>query len=245
MSAESPSNPRRAFETTHWSLVLSAGGPASVESKQALEKLCRAYWYPLYAHIRRKGYSATDAEDLIQEFFTRLLSRNFLNVADRNRGTFRSFLLGSLEHFLVREWTKARAQKRGGGQIIVSLEGMDAESRYLAEPKHEMTAERIFDRRWALTLLDAAMARLREECAAAGKADLLGKVGNALSGDRGDGSYAAIAAELNTSEGAVKVAVHRLRKRFGELVREEIAQTVTTSEEIDQELRALFAAFRG
>jgi RNA polymerase sigma-70 factor (ECF subfamily) len=244
MSAEFPHRVARAFQTTHWSTVLAAGDTASAESKQALERLCRAYWYPLYAYVRRKGYSVSDAADLIQEFFIRLLSRGFLTVADRNRGKFRSFLLGSLEHFLAREWTKARAQKRGGGQAILSIDGTDAEHRYLAEPAHELTAERIFDRRWAIALLDEVMVRLHDECAASGKGALFGKVARSLSGER-ESPYADIAAELGMTEGALKVAVHRLRKRFGELVRTEIANTVTTSDEIDEELRDLLNAVRG
>src|SRR4029078_12609899 len=148
---------------------------------EALENLCRTYWYPLYAYVRRKGYPAEDAQDLTQEFFTRLLGRNYLSVADRNRGKFRSFLLGSLEHFLAREWTKARAQKRGGGQPILSLDELQAEKRYLLEPAHELTAEKMFDRRWATTLLEQAMARLREECRANAKGDLFARVAPLLS----------------------------------------------------------------
>src|SRR5437764_9508596 len=160
------------FATTHWSVVLSAGQGASTEANRALETLCRAYWYPLYAYVRRKGYDAHAAQDLTQEFFTRLLARNYLSVADRNRGKFRSFLLGWLEHFLAREWTKAHAQKRGGGQASFSFDEVDAENRYRLEPAHELTPEKIFDRRWATALLDQAMARLREECLTSQKGDL-------------------------------------------------------------------------
>ena len=181
---------------------------------------------------------------MTQEFFARLLARNYLSVADRNRGKFRSFLLGSLEHFLAREWTKAHAQKRGGGQAVLSLDETDAENRYLLEPAHELTAEKIFDRRWATTLLDQAMSRLREECVANHKGDLFGKVESFLSGEKGEASYADIAAALKMSEGAIKVAVHRLRQRYGELVRAEIAQTVATPEEADEELHYLFTVLR-
>ncbi len=232
------------FATTHWSAVLAAGGASSPGSQEALEKLCRAYWYPLYAYVRRKGYDAHDAEDLTQEFFARLLARNFLRVADRSKGKFRSFLLGSLEHFLAREWTKSHAQKRGGGRAILSLDETDAEDRYRLEPAHELTAEKIYNRRWATTLLDHAMSRLREECAANRKGDLLGKLETFLSGERGETSYADIAAALATSEGAIKVAIHRLRQRYGELVRVEVAQTVSTSEEADEELQFLFSVLR-
>ena len=232
------------FATTHWSVVLSAGQGASTEANQALETLCRAYWYPLYAYVRRKGYDAHVAQDLTQEFFARLLSRKYLSVADRQKGKFRSFLLGSLEHFLAREWTKAHAQKRGGGKTVLSLDETDAENRYLLEPAHELTAEKIFDRRWATTLLEQAMSRLREECVANHKADLFGTVESFLSGEKGEACYADVAAALKMSEGAIKVAVHRLRQRYSELVRAEIAQTVATPEEADEELRYLFTVLR-
>jgi RNA polymerase sigma-70 factor (ECF subfamily) len=232
------------FATTHWSVVLEAGQSVSKEANQALENLCRTYWYPLYAYVRRKGYDAHAAQDLTQEFFARLLARNYLSVADRKRGKFRSFLLGCLEHFLAREWTRAHAQKRGGGQPLFSLDETDAENRYLREPAHELTAEKIFDRRWATTLLDQAMARLREECLASQKGELFEKTQNYLSGERGEASYADLAVSLGMSEGAIKVAVHRLRQRYGELVRDEIAQTVATPGEVDEELRYLFAVLR-
>ena len=243
-NATGPAAATAQFLTTHWSVVLAAREPDAPQATAALEKLCRAYWYPLYAYVRRKGYDAHDAQDLTQEFFARLLARNYLNVADRNKGKFRSFLLGSLEHFLAREWTKAHAQKRGGGQTVFSLDEVDAENRYLLEPACELTADRIFDRRWATTLLNQAMARLREECMANHKADLFTKVEGLLSGEKGEASYSEIAVALNMSEGAIKVAVHRLRQRYGELVRDEIAQTVNNPEEVDEELRYLFAVLR-
>jgi RNA polymerase sigma-70 factor (ECF subfamily) len=234
----------RNFATTHWSLVLAAGDAKSSQAKEYLEKLCRTYWYPLYAYVRRKGYQPDDARDLTQEFFARLLARNYLSVADRNRGKFRSFLLASLEHFLAREWTKARAQKRGGGKAVGSLDMMDAEDHYLLEPSHELTAEKIFDRRWATTLLDQAMSQLRRECMDSGKGELFAKVEGSLSGQPSDATYAEIAVALDKSEGAIKVAVHRLRQRYGELVRAELAQTVAAPEEADEELKYLFAVLR-
>src|SRR6266568_7055222 len=161
-----------AFATTHWSIVLAAGRGDSPQASEALAQLCRAYWYPLYAYVRRKGYSAPDAQDLTQAFFARLLARNYLSVADRNKGKFRSFLLGSLEHFLAREWTRAHAQKRGGGQPLFSFDEVDAENRYRLEPAHDLTASNIFDRRWATTLLEQAMARLREDYEARDKRNL-------------------------------------------------------------------------
>jgi RNA polymerase sigma-70 factor (ECF subfamily) len=232
------------FRTTHWSMVLAAGDAHQPGGAEALEKLCRTYWYPLYAYVRRKNYESHDAQDLTQEFFARLLARNYLSVADRKKGKFRSFLLGSLEHFLAREWTRSHAQKRGGGQPLFSLDELDAENRYLLEPAHELTAERIFDRRWATTLLEQAMIRLREECSANGKGALFEKTQDFLSGDKTEASYVEVAASLNMSEGAVKVAVHRLRRRYGELVRAEIAQTVTNPQEEDEELQYLFAVLR-
>ncbi len=247
---ESPSFPEpadalpRVFATTHWSLVGAAGDAKSPHAMEALEKLSRSYWYPLYVYVRRKGYSADDAQDLTQEFFARLLGRNYLSVADRNKGRFRSFLLGALEHFLAREWTKAHAQKRGGGKAFLSLAETDAENRYLMDPAHDLTPEKIYDRRWATTLLAQAMSRLREECAASHKCDLFDKVECLLSGEKSEASYAEIAAALNMSEGAIKVAVHRLRQRYGELVRDEIARTVAGPEEAEEELRYLFNVLR-
>jgi DNA-directed RNA polymerase specialized sigma24 family protein len=241
------SNPTHAlaiFATTHWSLVLKAGQDDSTSVSEAMAELCRTYWYPLYAYVRRKGYDAQDAQDLTQEFFSRLLARNYLSVADRSKGKFRSFLLGSLEHFLAREWTKAHAQKRGGGEAVFSLDAVDAENRYLLEPATELTAEKIYDRRWATTLLEQAMAQLSAECLADHKAELFAKLRGFLSGEKGDVSYAEVGPSLNMSEGAVKVAVHRLRQRYGELVRNQIVQTVSTPEEVDAEVRYLVALLR-
>ena len=234
----------RVFPTTHWSVVLAAGDTKSPQAREALEKLCRAYWYPLYAYVRRKGYHAEDSQDLTQEFFVRLLARNFLSVADRSKGRFRSFLLGSLEHFLAREWTKAHAKKRGGGQRPRSLDELDAEGRYLREPAHGLTPESLFDRRWATTLLETAMNKLREECIDARKGDLFERVKGHLSGEKGEGSYAEVAGALQMSEGAIKVAVHRLRRRYGEMIRAEVAQTVGGPEEVEEELLYLLNALR-
>lgn len=232
------------FTTTHWSVVLEAGQDGSTSASQAMARLCQTYWYPLYAYVRRKGYDAADAQDLTQGFFAKLLARNYLNVADRNKGKFRSFLLGSLEHFLAREWTKAHAQKRGGRQTVLSLDEVNAEGRYLREPVDDFTAEKIFDRRWATTLLEQAMLGLREECRVEGKSDLFKKLEGHLSGEKGEASYAEVATSLGLSEGAVKVAVHRLRQRYGELVRTEIARTVATQAEADEELHYLAALLR-
>jgi RNA polymerase sigma-70 factor (ECF subfamily) len=235
---------RAAFGTTHWSVVLEAGQKDSSGASAAMAQLCDTYWYPLYAYVRRKGYPAPDAQDLTQEFFARLLARNHVGVADRRKGKFRSFLLGTFEHFLAKEWRRAHAEKRGAGQPLFSLDAMDAENRYLIEPADELTPERIFDWRWAETLLSQATVRLRAECQAEGKALLFEKTEPLLSGDGAVGSYAEIAAALGMNEGAFKMAVHRLRRRYGELVRAEIAQTVSTLEAVEEELRYLFAVLR-
>jgi RNA polymerase sigma-70 factor (ECF subfamily) len=209
-----------------------------------MAQLCNAYWYPLYAYVRRKGYPPTDAQDLTQEFFARLLARNYVTAADRQKGKFRSFLLGTFEHFLAKEWRRAHAEKRGGGRTDFSLDELDAENRYLLEPAHELTPAKIFDRRWATTLLDQAMARLAQECEAGRKGDLFTAVKPVLSGDSPGVSYAELARSLNTTEGALKVAVHRLRQRYGELVRAEIAQTVADPKDVGQELQELLTALR-
>src|SRR5262245_16683935 len=175
---------RAAFATTHWSVVLEAGESHSPKASDALARLCQTYWYPLYAYVRRKGHDVHDAQDLAQEFFTRLLARNYLSVTDRNKGKFRSFLLGSLEHFLAREWTKAHAQKRGGGKTVLFFDETDAETRYLLEPPAELTAQKIFDRRWATTLLEQAMSRLRRECVDNHKGELFAKVEILISGEK-------------------------------------------------------------
>jgi RNA polymerase sigma-70 factor (ECF subfamily) len=235
---------RAVFATTHWSVVVDAGHPDSPQASEALAQLCDTYWYPLYAYVRRKGYPSPDAQDLTQEFFARLLAGNYVGSADQRKGKFRSFLLGALEHFLAKEWRRAQAQKRGGGRTLASLDAMDAEKRYLLEPVDELTAERIFDCRWADTVLGQAMTRLREECQAEGKALLFEKAEPLLSVDGAGEAYMVIATSLSMNEGAFKMAVHRLRRRYGELVRAEIAQTVSTAEAVEEELRYLQAVLR-
>jgi len=231
------------FATTHWSVVLSAADTAAPGADEALEKLCRTYWYPLYAYVRRKGYSSHDAEDLTQGFFAQLLERQSIRQV-RGEGKFRSFLLGALEHFLANEWNRARREKRGGQCTFISLDEAAPESRYQLEPVEELTAEKIYDRRWAMMVLEQALKNLRQECAAAGKQRLFEELKPILSGDKTDAPYAEISARLSMSEGALKVAAHRLRERYGELVRQEIAQTVTNQSEMEEELRHLFAALR-
>jgi RNA polymerase sigma-70 factor (ECF subfamily) len=246
VSANSNSEAGRAvFASTHWSVVVDAGQNDSPKASEAMAQLCRAYWYPLYAYVRRKGYSAPDAQDLTQGFFAWLLARNYVSGADRQKGKFRSYLLGTFEHFLAREWRRAHAEKRGGGQAVFSLDETDAENRYLLEPAHELTPAKMFERRWATTLLEQAMRRLEEECRAGSKGALFDKVKELLSANAGESSYAEIAFSLGMTEGALKVAVHRLRHRYGELLRLEVAQTLASAEDIDEELRELFAVLRG
>lgn len=229
------------FATTRWSLVLAAGRRASPEADRALAALCGTYWYPLYAFARRRGLDAEEARDRTQGFFARLLETEGLAAADRSRGRFRSFLLASFSHFLANEWDRRRARKRGGGRPTLALDFASGESRYGSEPSHDATPERLFERRWALALLDRALGRLEAEYRAAGKADLFDALRPALAGDRGT-PYAELAARLGTTEGAVKVAAHRLRGRCREAVRAEIAETVATEADIDDELRHLFEA---
>jgi RNA polymerase sigma-70 factor (ECF subfamily) len=222
-------------------VVLTAGRPDTTRAPAALEKLCRTYWYPLYAYVRRRGQSAVDAQDLTQAFFARLLERNWVGDADRERGRFRTFLLTAMSRFLADEWDKVRAQKRGGGQAHVPLQLDAAETRYGLEPADESTPEQSYERRWALTLLETVLHRLREEYAQAGRGELFAQLNPCLTGDRDSLPYAELGARLGMNEGAVKVAVHRLRKRYRELLRAEIAQTMTETENVDDELRHLFS----
>ena len=229
------------FVTTQWSVVLAAGNAGSAGADDALARLCRMYWYPLYCYVRRRGREAEDAKDLTQEFFARLLKRNWLGRADRERGRFRSFLLGAMNHFLADEWDKARAQKRGGGVAAVPLEITTAETRFAHEPADPSTPEQNFERRWALTLLEEVLQRLRAEYEAEGRAELFALLHPCLVGDRTEQPYAELARRLGSTEGTVKAAVHRLRQRYRGLLREEIAQTVAEPAEVDDELRHLFA----
>lgn len=229
-----------AFVTTHWSVVLAARDKDSPQSAEALEELCRAYWYPLYAFVRRQGHSPHDAQDLTQEFFARLLRKDYLQVVAREKGRFRSFLLVALRRFLLNEWDRNCAQKRGGGQTLVSLDTSMAESRYQTEPSPALSPDRIYERRWALTLLDRTLARLRQEFTRLGKSQEFDRLKACLAADRGGIDYASAATDLGLSEGAARVATHRLRKRFRELFREEIAHTVSV-EELEDEIRHLMA----
>jgi len=232
----------QAFVTTHWSVVLTAGRRDTARARDALARLCQTYWHPLYAYVRRVGHSPHDAQDLTQEFFARLLEKNFLAGADESRGRFRSFLLASLKHFLANEWHKAQAQKRGGGQIPLSIDFDAAETAVHFEPADTTTADKIYERRWALTLLDCVLRRLREEFVRDGKEKLFEQLKPTLTEASRSVPYAEIARRLDTTEGAVKVAVHRLRQRYREVLRAEIADTVASPGEVEDELRNLFAA---
>jgi RNA polymerase sigma factor (sigma-70 family) len=230
------------FQTTRWSIVRTAGLRSSPGARDALATLCQTYWYPLYAYIRRKGYGSEDAQDLTQGFFAWLLEKNLAGKADRERGKFRSFLLTSFDHFLAKEWRRAGTQKRGGGRVVLSLDLAAGERRFSLEPTDELTAERIFERRWALTLLEETLARLREEFAERQKLEVFEQLKPHLGSELSSVPYRQIAEALGKTEGAVKVAVHRLRERCRELLRAEIAQTVSSAEEVDEELRHLFTA---
>ena len=227
------------FATTRWSVVLAAGQGAGLGAAEALETLCRSYWYPLYAYVRRQGHGVQDAEDLTQEFLARFLARQYLQRADPCRGRFRAFLIQSLKHFLVNEWARARAAKRGGAQTPHSLDAPAMEERYQAEPADEQSPDRLYEKRWAITMLERVVERLRGEFATAGKAALFEQLKDVLWGEKHALSYAQLGAEAGLSEGALKVAVHRLRRRYRELLREEVSQTVASEAEIDNELRHL------
>jgi RNA polymerase sigma factor (sigma-70 family) len=232
------------FLTTQWSMVLAAGGSAPDDATQAsaLATLCELYWYPLYAFVRRRGYDPDAAQDLTQAFFARVIEKSYLRTASPERGRFRSFLLGSLKHFLANEWDHARARKRGGGHIVLPLdvELGDGENRYRLEPVDDETPEHLFERQWALALLARVLARLREEHEQAGKVAQFDVLKPILTGEPIDETYAQLGERLGMSDGAVKVAVHRLRRRMRVLLEEEIARTVADPREADDELRHLF-----
>jgi len=227
------------FPTTRWTLVVAAGDPRRKEARSALVSLCENYWYPLYAYLRRRGYPADQAQDLTQGFFIRMLEGRYLDRADPEKGRFRSFLLSSLKFFVADEEDRDRARKRGGGQLV-PLEFSSGEERYQREPGHDETPERIFERRWALSVLDRVVERLHEEFVQHGRPEHFERLKIFLLG-QSDAPYAALAREMNTSEGALKVAIHRLRKRYRELFRQEIADTVADPAEVESELRYLAA----
>lgn len=230
------------FPQTRWSVVLQARRETSALSEAALETICRSYWYPLYAHVRRCGHSPHDAQDLTQEFFCRLLEKKWLDTADREKGRLRTFLIVALKNFMAKEWRRASAQKRGGGEIHVPMDTAFAESRYAASSSTNLRPDDVFDQQWALTLIDLTLERLRNEFMAAGKPDDFEALKTCLMSARGSIDYPGVAQRLGMSEGATRVAVHRIRKRFREVYREEITQTLSNGEELDTELRHLAEA---
>lgn len=236
---------RPAFVTTHWSVVLAAGRTDTTRAHEALAHLCDTYWYPLYAYARRRGHSPEDAQDSTQEFFARLLAGNWVGDADRAKGRFRTFLLTALNRFLNNEWDRARAQKRGGCVVVVPYDTTVAESRYDAEANNALAPDRLYDRQWAMTLLERALTRLESEQQRSGRAAEFAALSPALTAERGDIPYDTLATQLGLSEPAARMAVHRLRKRFREVFREEIAQTVAQPGEMEEEIRHLLAALAG
>ena len=224
------------FPTTRWNLVVAAGDPHRKDARSALVSLCESYWYPLYAYLRRRGHPAEQAQDLTQEFFVRLLEGRYLDRADPHKGRFRSFLLSSLKFFVADEGDRQRAQKRGAGAVV--LQFASGEDRYQREPGHDETPERIFERRWALSVLDRVVERLRSEFVQHGRPEHFERLKVFLLG-QSDAPYVSLAREMNTSEGALKVAIHRLRKRYRELFRQEIADTVVDPADVESELQHL------
>ena len=227
------------FPVTRWTVVLAASGTPSPESAAALERLCSSYWYPLYAFVRRSGHSPPDAEDLTQGFFERLLEQNWIADADRHKGRFRTFLLVAMKRFLAKEWDKAKTLKRGGEVRFVSLQLDAAETRYTREPADTRTAEQLYEKQWALTLLESVFSRVREDYARDGKEALFHTLEPCLVGSRETQPFAALGAELGMTEGAVRMAVCRLRERYRECLKAEIAHTVASAAEVEEELRHL------
>ncbi len=235
---------RDIFVTTHWSVVLTAGKNDTTRAQNALARLCRIYWRPLYAYVRRRGYQPADAEDLTQAFFARLLERNDVATVSPDRGRFRSYLLAAMNHFLSDEWDKARAQKRGGGRVI-EMDSAMAEAIHAREDRDVLTPEALFDRRWAITVLEEVHERLRREHEREGKGAQFDALRFSLMGERSAVPYAELTEKLGMSEGAVKVAVHRLRQRYRSVLRELIAETVSSPDEVEDELRYLVQVLTG
>lgn len=231
--------PSPIFATTHWSEVLQASHGDSPLARKALEDLCRTYWFPLYAYARGLGQDQQSAEDMTQEFFRRMLEKSYLSIADRRRGKFRWFLLTAFKCFLANEWDRARAKKRGGGQSPLSLDALSAEQRYQLEPADTTSPELIFEKRWALTLLEVARERLRAQYTTEGKADRFEQLEGSLPGEENSPTYAHIGRELGLSEPAVKAEAHRMKRRYGELLRQEVAKTVADPGEVEEEIRHL------
>src|SRR5262245_28585690 len=240
--AERAGAQRQWFTTTHWSVVLAAGHDSSPGAQEALEKLCRTYWYPLYAYVRQRGHTPQDAQDLTQEFFLRLLDKHYLADVDPSKGKFRSFLMVAVNHFLANEWDRANAAKRGGRVAFIAFEEAPAEQRYALELVTDASPEKVFERRWAMVVLNRVLAHLREEFAQAGRTEQFESLKIFLTGEKPSVSYAEVAVRLHTTEAALKMAVKRMRQRCAQLLREEIAHTVDSPEQVEEEIRCLFAA---
>jgi len=236
-----PLRQNQVFATTRWSVVISAGRDSSPDSKRALESLCETYWYPLYAYVRRRVPDVSEAQDLTQAFFAELLEKNYVGSATPERGRFRAFLLTAFKHFLSKEWEKAKAQKRGGGRAPIPLDFESADSSFRIEPASGLTAEQFYDQQWAITLLGRIMERLEAELKRAGKAKQFEELKGFIIGDHAGTTHSQAAAKLNMTEAATKKAGSRMRRRYRELLREEIAQTVAGQDEVDNEIRNLFA----
>jgi RNA polymerase sigma-70 factor (ECF subfamily) len=230
------------FRTTRWNLVEAAGHADSTRGREALDDLCRVYWPPLYGFVRHRGYSPEDAQDLTQEFFVRLIARHDLCRADAAKGRFRSFLLVSMQHFLANEWDHAHRMKRGGGAVALSIDANEAEASYASESPDRRTPERLFERRWALSLLNRVVHDLRADYVSRGNVALFDELKGTLSGELSSMTDAAVGARLQLSVGAVKIAAHRLRARYRQRLRAEVARTVVNADEVDDELRFLLAA---
>jgi RNA polymerase sigma-70 factor (ECF subfamily) len=229
------------FATTRWSMVLAAGRRSSPDADQALETLCETYWFPLYAYARRRVSQPSDAQDSTQSFFATLLERDYVRQAAPERGRFRAYLLTAFQHFLSKEWDKAKAQKRGGGRLPIRLDFSEGESRWQLEPCSQLTADQLYERQWALAVLNRVMERLADEMAAAGKATHFSLLKDFMIGEHGEQTYEDVAPKLETTPAAAKMAASRMRRRYRQLLREEIAQTVASPDEVDEEIRDLFA----
>ena len=232
------------FETTQWSVVIAAGKDSSPEARQALATLCQKYWGPLYIFVRRKNYTVEDAQDITQGFFAQFLERGSIRGASRDRGKFRAYLLSALKHYMTDEWRKGQAQKRGGGQVLLSLDFDSAEKIYNMEPVDNKTPDVIYQEHWAMTLLNTIFDDLEKEYGDAGRADFFSKLKPYFTGEDAEGTYAQLAEALDTTEGAIKTSIYRLRKRFGSLLRAEIAQTVANADDVEDEINHLFSLFQ-
>ena len=248
MTSEHPSDsdasaPRDIFATTRWTVVLTAGKRHTPQSDEALGQLCRIYWFPLYAYVRRRGHTKADAEDSVQAFFARFLAKNYLEGLSAERGRFRAFLLASLKNFLINEWKKSQRIKRGGGETTLSLDWETADTKFQVADSTEPSPDKAFDREWAVTLLATVIERLRAEWDDDGKAKQFEQLKIFLTAGKGAVAHADVARSLGMDEGTVRVVVHRLRKRYRELLRDEIAHTLADPAMVDEEMRALFGAF--